>query len=80
MTEQEAIERIAKAFKRDAPGCSDEYLTARATTAWNELKAIAREDARRLPRWFTDLPTEEAIDRLCRDYPRTPQKTLGPGL
>lgn len=43
MTEQEAIERIAKAFKHDAPGCSDEYLTARAITAWAEVKAMARD-------------------------------------
>lgn len=49
MTEQEAIERITQAVLNDWQSrainsqCKSPNLTARA--AWNEMKAIAREDA-----------------------------------
>ena len=88
MTEEQAIERITAALRRQAHGIDAitgrDMAPAIARTAWNEIKAIARENLsehQTLPRWFTELTTEEAIEELCRNHPAAaPQKRLGPGL
>lgn len=50
MTEEQAIERITAALRRQAHGIDAitgrDMAPAIARTAWNEIKAIAREDAR----------------------------------
>ena len=75
MTEEQAIERIkARLYWHipdEAPPCAGDL----ARIAWDEMKAIAREDAKHMHRYPGIKPRQSVLERYCTEPPQAGDRT-----